>query len=438
MAVSISTRKLPPLVLDPSIFRLGPSDVLALCVVCLLLLGAVMVQSAAMNVTGAIGWGWTDRGTRHVLFAAAALLTFFITSNIDYSIINRRYRPGLVALCRQPILWFLAISCLMCLAVLIPHVGISVNGARRWLPLGICQVQPSELAKWAVVLYLSWFLTHRPLNISDFWHGLIPMSLPVAAICLLIVIQDFGTAALIALCAITLMLIGGIRLKHIAIVLPPVLAIACWFIAHKEYRMRRMTAFWDPYAAPQAEGYHMIQSLLSFATGGLSGRGLGNGLQKLGYLPEDTTDFIFTVICEELGLFGALLVVALYTGIIVVAWKSAAERRDSFGRLLATGTGLMIGMQAAINIAVATVSVPPKGLSLPLVSAGGSGLVITGGALGLLRSITRHWHDDQPQSAIDEDDDDQGPAHLNDEMQISTSLLSTSQLWKSALPEDDS
>jgi cell division protein FtsW len=217
-----------------------------------------------------------------------------------------------------------------------------------------------------------------------------------------------------------------------------VLAIACWFIAHKEYRMRRMTAFWDPYAAPQAEGYHMIQSLLSFATGGLSGRGLGNGLQKLGYLPEDTTDFIFTVICEELGLFGALLVVALYTGIIVVAWKSAAERRDSFGRLLATGTGLMIGMQAAINIAVATVSVPPKGLSLPLVSAGGSGLVITGGALGLLRSITRHWHDDQPQSAIDEDDDDQGPAHLNDEMQISTSLLSTSQLWKSALPEDDS
>jgi cell division protein FtsW len=181
----------------------------------------------------------------------------------------------------------------------------------------------------------------------------------------------------------------------------------------------------------------MIQSLLSFATGGLYGRGLGNGLQKLGYLPEDTTDFIFAVICEELGLFGALLVIALYVGIIVVAWKSASERRDTFGRLLATGTGLMIGMQAAINIAVATVSVPPKGLSLPLVSAGGSGLVITGGALGLLRSITRHWHDEQSEPAMD-DADNQGPAHLNDEMQISTSLLSSSQLWKSALPEDDS
>jgi cell division protein FtsW len=437
MAVSISTRSAPPLVLDPSIFRLGRSDVLALCVVCLLLLGAVMVQSAAMTVTGTIGWGWSDRGTRHVLFAAAALATFFITSNIDYAVIDRWRGHGAMALWRQPILWFLAISGLMCLAVLIPHVGISVNGARRWLPLGICQVQPSELAKWAVVLYLSWFLTHRPLDVTNFWHGLVPMSLPVAGICLLIVIQDFGTAALIALCAITLMLIGQVRLKHVAIVLPLVLAIACWFVAHKEYRMRRMTAFWDPYAAPQAEGYHMIQSLLSFATGGLSGRGLGNGLQKLGYLPEDTTDFIFAVICEELGLFGALLVIALYVGIIAVAWKAASERRDSFGRLLATGTGLMIGLQSAINIAVATVSVPPKGLSLPLVSAGGSGLVITCGALGLLRSITRHWHDEQPEPAMKEADD-QGPAHLNDQMQISTSLLSSSQLWKSALPPDDS
>jgi cell division protein FtsW len=150
-----------------------------------------------------------------------------------------------------------------------------------------------------------------------------------------------------------------------------------------------MTAFLNPWAAPQGEGYHMVQSLLSFSTGGLFGRGLGNGVQKLGYLPEDTTDFIFAVICEELGLFGALLTIALYLGILYVAWQSVKDKRDDFGKLLAFGTASMLGLQAAINIAVATVSVPTKGLSLPLVSAGGSGLVITCAALGWLYSIAR-------------------------------------------------
>jgi cell division protein FtsW len=149
----------------------------------------------------------------------------------------------------------------------------------------------------------------------------------------------------------------------------------------------------DPYAAAQKEGYHMIQSLLSFSTGGVFGRGLGNGIQKLGYLPEDTTDFIFAVICEELGLFGALLTIALYLGIVFVAWQVVRKQRDSFGRLLAFGAACMIGFQALINIAVATVSVPTKGLSLPLVSAGGTGLVITCAALGLLASVCRHQHE---------------------------------------------
>jgi cell division protein FtsW len=146
--------------------------------------------------------------------------------------------------------------------------------------------------------------------------------------------------------------------------------------------MRRIMAFRDPYASPQGEGYHMIQSLLSFSTGGLGGRGLGNGIQKLGYLPEDTTDFIFAVICEELGLFGALLTVALYLGILYVAWQIVRQKRDRFRPPPRLRHRLMLGLQAAINIAVATVSVPTKGLSLPLISAGGTGLIITCGALG--------------------------------------------------------
>jgi cell division protein FtsW len=168
-----------------------------------------------------------------------------------------------------------------------------------------------------------------------------------------------------------------------------VLAAGLWFVMHKEYRWKRITAFANPYAAPQREGYHMIQSLLSFATGGWTGRGLGNGIQKLGYLPEDTTDFIFAVICEELGIFGAMLTIALYLGVLYCAWQTVKMKTDNFGRLLAFGVGTMVTLQALINIAVATVSVPTKGLSLPLVSAGGSGLIITCAALGLLRSVSR-------------------------------------------------
>src|SRR5439155_27150399 len=172
--------------------------------------------------------------------------------------------------------------------------------------------------------------------------------LPVGAIALLVLIHDFGTAALIMLCAVMMLMVGKVKWWHLAVILPPALGAAFWFVFHKQYRWRRMTAFMDPYANPK-EGYHIIQSLLSFATGGLTGKGLGNGVQKLGYLPEDTTDFIFAVVCEELGLFGALLTVALYLGIVYVAWQTMKQKRDSFGRMLAFGVATMVTLQAAIN-----------------------------------------------------------------------------------------
>ncbi|MGH7178515.1 MAG: FtsW/RodA/SpoVE family cell cycle protein [Tepidisphaeraceae bacterium] len=404
--------------MDVSIYRLRHRDVLALCVLALLLLGIVMVQSAGMNVSGQVRWSWTERGTRHVMFALVAILTFFVVGRIDYEALGRPTR----SIWRAPVMWMLAAATFASLIVLFPHVGIEVNGARRWLPLGICQVQPSELAKWAVVLFLAWLLTQRPVDVNDFFRGFVPAVAPIAVICLLIVIQDFGTAALIAACALTMMLVGRVKWQHLAIIVPPAIGVAMWFVMHKEYRWRRMTAFIDPYAAPQSEGYHMIQSLLSFATGGVTGRGLGNGIQKLGYLPEDTTDFIFAVICEELGLFGALLTIALYLGILYVAWQSVRQNRDSFGRMLAFGIGSLVGLQAVINIAVATVSVPTKGLSLPLVSAGGSGLVITCGAMGLLYSIARFRH--EPDSPVD-------PVEVASPIptQVSTSAMSTTAIW---------
>ncbi|MGH7215004.1 MAG: FtsW/RodA/SpoVE family cell cycle protein [Tepidisphaeraceae bacterium] len=381
--------------MDVSIYRLRYQDILALCVLSLLLLGALMVQSAAMNVTGEIGWQWTQRGSRHLVYAMVAVAAFFLVGHVDYA---RLCRPT-HSIWRSPITWLLGTAAFTCLIVLIPHVGIEVNGARRWLPLGIVQVQPSEIAKWSVVLFLAWWLTSRPIDLTTFKGFLITLA-PIGVICLLIVIQDFGTAALIGLCAVTMLVAGRVKWWHLAVVIPPALGVAVWFIAHKEYRLRRLMAFADPWAAPRGEGYHMIQSLLSFSTGGVFGRGLGNGIQKLGYLPEDTTDFVFAVICEELGLFGALMTIALYLGILYIAWQAVREKRDSFGRMLAFGVGAMIGLQALINIAVATVSVPTKGLSLPLVSAGGSGLIITCGALGLLYSCVRHSHQEEEGSSL--------------------------------------
>ena len=382
--------------MEESIYRLRHRDLLTLCVLSLLFIGVVMVQSAAMNITGETHWQWNDRGMRHLIYAAFAIGTYFLVGSIDY----RRLVPQGRSLVHNPIVWATAAAALTCVLVLVPGLGIEKNGARRWLPLGPVQVQPSELIKWACVVFLAWWLTFRPVDLNRFFKGFVPTCAVIGAMCLLVVIQDFGTAALIGLCSLTMLLAGRVRWWHLMVTIPPALIGAAMFIIHEPYRMRRLMSFRNPWEDPMGEGYHMVQSLLSFSTGGIMGKGLGNGVQKLGYLPEDTTDFIFAVICEELGFFGAMLVIVLYLGILYVAWQVVKQqKRDSFGRILAFGVGAMIGLQAMINIAVATVSVPTKGLSLPLISAGGSGLIITCAALGLLHSTTRYIHPPEPEQS---------------------------------------
>jgi cell division protein FtsW len=373
--------------MDCSVDRLRSQDIVTLCVVTLLCISVLMVQSAAMHVTGQLGWGWTERGTRHLVYALVGIAAFFIMSRFDY---RSLFSPDR-SLFTTPTVWALAAAVILCAAVLLPGIGKEVNGARRWIVFGPLQVQPSEIAKWSVVIFLAWWLTSARADLSRF-RTLIFTLAPVGALCLLIVIEDFGTAVLIGLCAFTMLWCSRVKKWHLLALIPPVVAAGVWFIMHKEYRMRRMMAFLDPWASPRGEGYHMVQSLLSFSTGGITGKGIGNGVQKLGYLPEDTTDFIFAVVCEELGLFGALMIVAMYMGIIYVAWQLIKSHRDSFGKMLAFGIAAMVTLQAVINIAVATVSVPTKGLSLPLVSAGGSGMVIACAALGLLCSVCRNYH----------------------------------------------
>jgi cell division protein FtsW len=385
--------------METSIDDLRTQDVLVLCVLALLAFGVVMVQSASTTLGGTeashAGWQWSIVGIKQLKFAVAAFATFLAVGWFDYSKLAVRGR----SLVRSPIAWAVLIAAVSCLLVLVPGIGMSVNGARRWIKLGPIQVQPSELAKWAAVLFLAYWLTVHPVKFESFFRGFLPTLIPVGILCLLVVIQDFGTAALIALCALTMLLAGRVKVSHLLIVFLPVVAAACWFVTHKAYRMARITSFLHPYDSPRGQGYHMIQSLLSYSSGGIFGRGLGNGIQKLGYLPEDTTDFIFSVICEELGLFGAMLTIALYLGVLYVGWQIIRQKRDDFGRMLAFGIATMLGLQAMINIAVATVSVPPKGLSLPLISAGGSGLIITCAALGLLYSVARRQPANAPSTS---------------------------------------
>jgi len=386
--------------MEVSIYRVRHRDLLTVCVLALLCLGAIMVQSASTTLSGDVKWGWSQRGVRNLAYAVAAFVAYLAVGHIDYASLARRT----AAIWRSPVVWLSAAAGASCVAVLVKGIGKEINGARRWILLGPIQIQPSELAKWSVVVFLAWWLARPPVDLNKFFKGFLPTVIPIGVICLFVVIEDFGTAALIGLCTLVMLLAGRVRLRHLAVVIPPALAAAFWFVRHEPYRWLRMTAFLDPWKNPQGEGYHMVQSLLSFSTGGILGRGLGNGIQKLGYLPEDTTDFIFAVICEELGVFGAMLTVALYLGILYVAWQAIRQKRDDFGRLLAFGVGSMLGLQAIINMAVATVSVPTKGMSLPLVSAGGSGLIITCAALGLLYSVMRFEHDG-PAEEMDRETD---------------------------------
>jgi cell division protein FtsW len=232
-------------------------------------------------------------------------------------------------------------------------------------------------------------------------EGLLPAVGLIAVACALIVVEDFGTAALIAAVCGALLLAGGARWWQLLMLAPPAIGVCAWAIVTSPYRMQRLMTFLHPWQDPKGAGYHPIQSMLAFAEGGLAGSGLGGSIQKF-YLPEDTTDFLFPIIAEELGLAGAATIVALFLVILWVGFGVIKDCRDTFSRLLGLGVLLMLGTQAAMNIAVTTVVVPTKGIALPLVSAGGTGWVVTAAAVGLLAALDNANHLEAEAGASDQ------------------------------------
>lgn len=346
----------------------------------LMALAVVMVWSASMTVGG----DGTAFARRQAVYAVGAFVVMLVASRLNVREVFRGFRARGVS---SPLIVMLLVSFSLAALTLVPGMGRSVNGASRWLVVAGVSFQPSELVKWSVVIALAWWCARRSGVMHRFADGLLPPLILLACAVGLVAAEDLGTAALIGAVGACVLVAGGARLRYMAGFVPPALVMGVGLIAIEPYRVKRVLAFLNPWADPQGIGYHPIQSMLAITQGGLFGRGLGNGVQKFGYLPEDTTDFIFAIVCEELGLAGAMLVVGAYLVILWVGLSIVRDCKDTFGRLLGLGVLLTIGLQAALNLAVVTAVVPPKGIALPLLSAGGTGWIMTALALGLVASL---------------------------------------------------
>lgn len=364
------------------------STMVSIIALALLSLGVVMVFSASASLTApSITENvWKNVAVRQATYSLAAMIVLLFAGLCPYEVWRIRRASFF-----QPGLYLMVLSLFFLAAVLL--VGEERHGARRWLSLGPASLglgfQPSELAKLAEVVFLAGYAAYIGPRIRKFWSGLLPALCVLGLTCGLVGKEDLGTAVLLAAVGGGLLLAAGARIWHLALVSLPGIAGFVYLIKEEPYRIGRLTSFMDPYADPLGKGYHQIQSLITIASGGWWGRGLGCGIQKYGYLPEGRNDFIFAVICEELGIIGGLAVIALFGLLLWHGRKAVLAASTEFGRLLALGATLTIGLQAAMNIAVVTVSVPTKGIALPLVSAGGSGVILLGILVGMLVNVAR-------------------------------------------------
>jgi len=370
---------------------------LGLVILALMAIGVLMVYSASRSAT-------LVRDSlffvKHIIFVPVAIGAMVAGAYLPYRRLNSFWPAVLV----------IAAAVGLCAAVL--KFGVERNHARRWFEIGFgalrISLQPSEFTKFAMVIFLAWFFSPHPAATGRFatsrfwgwvyrmlrgeagslWRGLVPALLVIGVVCALVAKEDFGTAALIGAVAVGVCLIAGWRWWYTLILTLPATAGFYWFVWLVPYRRIRIEMWLDPWKYFDGKGWHVCQSLMGIGSGGLTGVGLGAGIQKL-YIPEVTTDFIFAAICEEMGMLGGLLVLGLFAVLIWRAGRVVRNAPDRFSFLLASGILLTIGLQAVINIGVVTGALPAKGISLPFISYGGSGLVMMSFAAGMLIAVAR-------------------------------------------------
>jgi cell division protein FtsW len=358
--------------------KLKPDRVLFLTTILLVGISIVMVYSASAVVA-------LERYRqphlfliKQVMMAALGIAVLGLVTRVDY----RLYR--------EPVfIWSsLAVVCLCLIGVLFSP---PVNNARRWFSVGRLGIQPSELAKLAAIFFIAALLERRMHRINEVKYSLVPIGVVVAVLVGLILLEpDFGTAMSLALIAAVMVIAAGLNYTYIVGTLLTVAPLVAVVAAGAAYRRRRLLAFLNPWEDPLGDGFQIIQSLIAVGTGGISGRGLMNSVQKLFYLPEPHTDFIYAVIAEEFGLIGATLVLACFC---VITWRGlrvALRAPDAFGALVALGLTTMVAVQAFINMSVVLGLMPTKGIPLPLVSAGGSSLLMSLLGMGVLLNVSQH------------------------------------------------
>jgi len=388
-------------------------------VLLLMATGTVFVFSAGANVSGGYNLGRFYEFTtlKHLLIFPLAVAIMYLVSLIDYRRLSFE-KPGWFSSLTT---YLLILSFVLLILVLIPGIGIMKNYSRRWMPLPLGPVsmsfQPSEIAKWSIIFFLAAFCDKFSDSMNLYLKRFVPPCLVAGFAVALIITQDFGTAAFISLLTFLMLLIGRAKWWHFLTPLPVVVPAFVLAVITSPTRLNRIKDFLNP----DTMSYQARQSLIAISTGGIWGKGLGRGVFKYGHLPEDTTDFIFSIIAEELGFVGALFVILMFVIFIVLGLMVVVRCKDRFGQLLAAGIVFAVSIQAAVNIGVVTVVLPTKGIPLPFISAGGTSMLVSAAAVGVLLNIARKsgrpnenphlllsYHEQTEQMALDEQKEPQG------------------------------
>lgn len=383
----------PPLPAAPPLALRGPASLLALVAMVLMALGLVMVYSASGARAGLENRRAAearaqavvedqplhhapDYAVKQVIMACAGLALMIVAARVPFDWVER-LAP-----------WALPASVIvLCLVVFTP-LGVEAKGARRWLRIGGQTLQPSEFAKIGLVLFMAWYLNHRREVLRDFRRGFLPTTGIVAGFCVLILLQkDLGTTALIGAVMLGMWIMARMKGLHLGSVALTGLVAGVALVFQHGYRVKRILAFMDPEKFASTYAYQLNQSLIAVGSGGVFGQGLGLGLQKYHFLSEAHTDFIFAIVCEELGFVGAASVVLLFLSFLFLGFRISYKAPDYFGSLVAAGLTMMIGWAAFINFFVVLGLAPTKGLALPFFSYGGTSIMATLLAVGLLINI---------------------------------------------------
>lgn len=359
--------------------RSFPDPWILLSTLLILSIGVVMVYSASAVLAFHEFGDYYYYLKRQLIFALLGIAAMFVTMNVDYWVWKKYAKVGLL------------VCFALLIIVLIPGIGVVRGGARSWLGIGSLGIQPSEFMKLGMIVFLSKLLSEEQSKITGFTRGLLPpLGIMGLAFGMIMLQPDLGTGAVLVGASLLIIYTAGARISHLAYLGLIGVAGFIGLIAAAPYRLKRITAFLDPWQDPLGAGYQAIQSLYAIGPGGLAGLGLGMSRQKYSYLPEPQTDFIFSIIAEELGFIGGATVLLLFALLVWRGMRTAITAPDTFGSLLAVGIVGMIAVQVVINIGVVIGMFPVTGITLPLISAGGSSLTLMLTAIGVLLNISRY------------------------------------------------